>query len=126
MNFGDFKRLDYNDVLPMEMVLSDLLYKHKIGFNSVLVAYTTALERERHLKNARFNEACANLTQILSGNFRKKEDKEQMMKRCIHTLNLNGTFPANIYNEQYHYTDEDKAKWDEFCETMYGKDFNER
>lgn len=115
----------YPPQMPVEMVLSDLLYKGCMDVNIILASYTSSLERERHLLNNRFNEAAINLTQILSGNFRKKSEKEEVYKRAIHTFNLNKTLPAHIHDNQYGYTKEDEEKWDEFCKTMYGTDLKE-
>jgi len=62
LTFGDIKKLEYNDNMPFEYVLVDLLYKKGIDVNFVLSCYTNALDRERHLNAMRFNEACVNLT----------------------------------------------------------------
>lgn len=122
MTLKDFQKLteDYPKSLPLEMVLSDLMFKRELDTNTILLSYTSALERERHILNSRFNEAAINLTQILSGNLRKKEDKEDVYKRAIHTYNLNKTTMAHIHDAKYGYTEEDEKKWDDFCEIMYG------
>ena len=125
MTYKDFKNLEYQDNLPMEYVLADVFYKGLVDFQTAFIAYTSALERERRKKTNLFIEAATVLQMWLSGNWKKKEDKEKLSKRAIHITNLNGTFPKNIYNAQYGYTDEDKAYWDEFTKMHYGDDFND-
>ena len=122
MTLDDFLKLvkNYSKSLPMEMVLSDLMFKGKLDTNTILLSYTSALEKERHILNSRFNEAAINLTQILGGNFKKKEQKEDVYKRAIHTYNLNKSIVPHIHDTKYGYTEEDEKKWDEFCETIYG------
>lgn len=125
MKFKDLKNLDYHEELPLEYVLSDMMFKGQLSFIEVSNCYTQALDRERHLSKMRFIEAVTNITQLLGDGFRGKYKKE-IIKRAIHTFNLNNTLPRHIHDEKYGYTEEDKKKWDEFCETMYGKDFNEK
>lgn len=120
MQYRDFKNLNYPDDAPLEYVLADLMYNKQLDANTILLSYTNALERERHLLNCRFNEAAINIHQVLCGNFRKKSEKEEVMKRCIHTFNANKTVVSHIHDEKYGYTEEDEKKWDEFCELMYG------
>lgn len=119
LTFGDIKKMDYNDNLPFKYVLVDLLYKKLVDVNSVLSCYTEALDKERHLNDMRFNEACVNLTQILGGNFKGKE-RQKAIKRAIHTFNLNTTLLPHVHDEQYGYTSDDEKEWDEFCEMIYG------
>lgn len=106
-------------------MLSDMMFKGQLSYIEVSNCYTQALDRERHLSKMRFIEAVTNITQLLGNGFRGKYKKE-IIKRVIHTFNLNNTFPRHIHDEKYGYTEEDKKKWDEFCETMYGKNFNEK
>lgn len=120
LTFDDIKKMDYDDSLPFEFVLVDLLYKKLINVNEVLACYTEALDRERHLNAMRFEEACVNITQILSKNFKKKKDKETVYKRAIHTFNLSNSLPKHIYDVEYGYTEQDEKEWDDFCESMYG------
>lgn len=119
LRFIDFKRLDYPDAMPMKHVLSDLLYKGIINLWDIIIPYTEAIEKERHLNSVKFEEACINLTQLLGKNFRGKY-KEEAIKRAIHTFNLTKTLPPHIHDEQYGYTEEDDKQWDEFCELHYG------
>lgn len=119
------KANEYPQQMPVEIMLADLMYKGHLDTNTILWSYTTALERERHLLNSRFNEAAINLTQILGGNFKKKSEKDEVYKRAIHTFNLNKTLVPHIHDKQYDYTEEDEKKWDEFCETMYGTNLKE-
>ena len=132
MKFKDFKNLDYDPESSMELVLSDMLFKRQIDVNTILIAYTTALEKERHIGNCKFEEACINLTQLLSPNFKiikpesKKVDyKMNAIKRAIHTLNFSKCLPQNVHNSEYGYTEEDKKDWDDFCELHYGDDFKD-
>lgn len=125
LNFGDIKKMDYDDRLPFEFVLVDLLYKKQINVNEVLECYTEALDKERHLNAMRFEEACVNLTQMLSMNFKKKEDKEAMYKRAIHTFNLSNSLPKHIYDTKYGYTEQDEKEWDELCKSIYGTNLKE-
>ena len=120
MTFGEFKQLDYPDSLPMEIVLEQAFYKRQINFLITVIAYEHSLNEERRRKDSFFNEAATVITMGLSGNWKKKKDKESLIKRAIHILNLNKTFPKNIYNEQYGYTEEDKKEWDDFVEMHYG------
>ena len=117
--FKDFKELDYPDEMPFSYVLSDLLYKGTLGIWDIIVPYTGALDRERHLSSMKFEEACVNLTQLLGKNFNGK-DKDEVIKRAIHTFNLNKTLVPHIHDERYNYTEEDEKKWDEFCKVIYG------
>ena len=119
LKFGDIKKMDYNDNLPFKYVLVDLLYKKLIDVNYVLSCYTEALDKERHLNAMRFNEACINITQMLSGNFKGK-DKQKAIKRAIHTFNLNTTLVPHVHDDKYGYTSEDEKELDDFCELIYG------
>ena len=120
MNWGEFKKLDYHDDMPMEKVLSEAFYKKQIDFLASTVAYTYALEKTKHRQESLFNEASTVITMWLSGNWKKPKDKESLFKRAVHIFNLNKTFPSNIYNEQYGYTEEDKKEWDNQMKLHYG------
>jgi len=117
--FKHFKALDYPDSMPMNQVLSDLLYKGTLNLWDIIVPYTEAIEKERHLNNMRFEEACVNLTQMLSKNFKEKS-KEEAIKRAIHTFNLTKTLVPHVHDTEYGYTSYDEKEWDEFCEMIYG------
>lgn len=121
LRFIDFKKLDYPDDMPMNLVLADMMYKGIIDTNFIMSCYTDAIERERHLNAMRFEESCVNLTQMLGGNFKGK-DKEQAIKRAIHTFNLTKTLVPHVHDERHGYTLEDEKEWDEFCKTIYGTD----
>ena len=54
--FVDFKHLDYPDAMPMKQVLSDLLYKGTLNLWDIIVPYTEAIEKERHLNKMKFEE----------------------------------------------------------------------
>lgn len=125
MTFGEFKQLDYRDDLPMEIVLSEAFYKKQIDFLAATNAYVYALEKAKHRQVSLFNEASTIITMWLSGNLKKPKDKESLFKRAVHIFNLNKTFPSNIYNKQYGYTDADKKQWDEQMKLHYGIDCNE-
>ena len=118
MTFGEFKQLNYNEDLPMEYALVQSLFEGKINIIEVNNAYSIALEKERRIKHLRFEEACVNLSQLLSGNYKGKSLTEAQ-QRAVHTLNMSRTLPPNAYNAKYSYTEETKKKWDEFCKTMY-------
>ena len=118
MTFAELKNLNYPDCLEVEDVLADLFYKGYVNFLSAAVAYSNALEKDRHDKESLFNEAACVITMALSGNWKGKH-KEPLIKRAIHILNLNKTFPSNIYNKQYGYTDGDKKELDEFMKMHY-------
>jgi len=124
LTFGQFKSMDYPDKLPFEYVLVDLLYKKQISVNEILTAYSTAIEEENHINKMRFEEACANLCQILSGNFKTEEQKSTMMKRAIHTYNMSNSMATHVFDKQYGYTEDDKAQWDEHCDRVYGPGIN--
>lgn len=119
LTFGDIKKMDYAEEMPFKWVLVDLLYRKFIDVNDVLTCYTNAIEKERDLSAMRFNEACANLTQLVCGNYHGK-DKQEAIKRSLHTLNICKAFPPHIYDTMYGYTDEDEKRFDEFCKTIYG------
>lgn len=119
LTFGDIRKLEYDDRMPFEYVLVDLLYKKRIGINFVLACYTNALDKERHLNAMRFNEACTNLTQMLGSNFKGKE-KQKAIKRAIHTFNLNTTLVPHVHDKKYGYTSDDEKEWDDFCKSIYG------
>ena len=121
MTFGEFKQLNYDSDLPMEYALVQSLFEGKINIIEVNNAYSIALEKERRIKHLRFEEACVNLSQLLSGNY-KGENLKEAQQRAVHTLNMSRTLPHNIYNEKYSYTEETKKKWDEFCKTIYGEE----
>lgn len=120
MTYGEFKQLGYYDDLPMEYALVSALLEEKIDILEVNNAFSRALQEDKHKRRMRFEEACVNLTQLLSGNYKGKDLKEAQ-QRAIHTLNMSETLPHNIYNEMYDYTDETKKKWDEFCKLIYGE-----
>ena len=122
--FIDFKNLDYPDSMPMNLVLADMMYKGQIDTNFIMSCYTDAIERERHLNAMRFEEACVNLTQMLGKNFKGK-DKEQAIKRAIHTFNLNKTLVPHIHDDDYGYTEGDEKEWDDFCKLIYGTNLKE-
>lgn len=122
--FIDFKKLDYPDSMPMRQVLSDLLYKGTLSLWDIIVPYTEAIEKERHLNKMKFEEACVNLTQMLGKNFKGK-DKEQAIKRAIHTFNLNKTLVPHIHDDDYGYTEDDEKEWDDFCKLIYGTNLKE-
>lgn len=119
LKFGDIKKLEYNDNMPFEYVLVDLLYKKLIDVNFVLSCYTNAIDKERHLNAMRFIEACTNLTQILGDNF-KGNERKKAIKRAIHTFNLNTSLVPHVHDAKYGYTDEDEKEWDDFCKLIYG------
>lgn len=119
--FKHFKVLDYPDSMPMKQVLSDLLYKGTLNLWDIIVPYTEAIEKERHLNKIKFEEACVNLTQMLSKNFKGK-DKEEAIKRAIHTFNLTKTLVPHIHDAEYGYNEDDEKGWDEFCKMIYGTD----
>lgn len=121
MTFGEFKQLDYPDDTPMEYVLTEVLFKGLLNVNVVLSAYSRAVERDRHIRRMRFEEACINLTQLLNGNYKGGYLKEAQ-QRAVHTLNMTETLPKNILNDKYDYTGDVKKKWDEFCKTIYGEE----
>lgn len=120
MTYREFKKLGYPEDLPMEYALVQALLGQKINILEVNNAYSMALEKERHIKKMRFEEACVNLTQLLCGNYKGKHLKEAQ-QRAIHTLNMSETLPHNLYNDMYDYTDETKKNWDEFCKLIYGE-----
>lgn len=125
MNVKDFKAVldGYNELLPIEYALGDLMFRHKLKFLDAVYAYIDALEKERHIQNSRFCEASISLTQMLGGNFKGKH-KEEMLKRAVHTFNLTTNLPRNIHNEKYGYTEEDKRYWDERMKELYGVDLD--
>lgn len=124
LTFGIFKSMDYPDGIPFEYVLVDLLFKKQLSVNEILTAYSTAIEKENHINKMRFEEACFNLGQILSGNFTTEEQKSTMMKHTVHTYNMSDSMPIHVFDEQHNYTEEDEAKWDEHCDRVYGYGIN--
>ena len=121
LTFFDFKNLDYPDGMSMNLVLADLMYKGVINTNFIMSCYSDAIERDRHLNDMRFEEACVNLTQLLGKNF-TDEYKKEAIKRAIHTYNLTKTLCSHIHDEEYGYTEKDEKEWDEFCGRIYGTD----
>lgn len=124
LTFGQVKTLDYSNALPFDVVLTDMLFKGLIDVNEVLTAYSKAIEKENHINKKRFEEACFNLGQILSGNFTTEEQKSTMMKHAIHTYNMSDSMPPHVFDDQHGYTEEDEAKWDEHCNRVYGYGIN--
>lgn len=121
MTFGEFRQLNYDKDLPMEYALVQSLFEGKISILEVNNAYVLALEKERRIKGLRFEEACLNLSQLLSGDY-SGEDLTEVQQRAVHTLNMSRTLPPNTYNAKYSYTEETKKKWDEFCKTIYDEE----
>lgn len=126
MEYKDFQNLPYDPSTKMEVVLSDLLFNRQIDVNTILVAYTSALEKQRDIDYCKFEEACTNITQLLSPAFKiinptykKKDYKVDAIKRAIHTLNFSKTLPQNVWNSEYGYTEEDEKEFDEFCDLHY-------
>lgn len=124
LTFGQFKSMDYSDGLSFEYVLVDLLFKKQLNVNEILTAYSTAIEKENHINKKRFEEACFNLGQILSGNFKTEEQKSTMMKHAVHTYNMSDSMPPHVFDEQYNYTEDDEAAWDQHCDRAYGYGIN--
>ena len=122
INFGEFKKLDYDDRLPLEYVLVDLLYKKRINVNLILESYTKAIEKAKYRSDRQFDEACVNLTAFLDDKFKDKETKQKALKRAIHIFNTNERFVPHTYDEKYNYTSEDEKEWDKFFENVYGSD----
>lgn len=124
LTFKQIKNLDYPDGLSFESVLVDMLLKKQININEVLTAYSTAIEKEKHIYQMRFEESCCNLGQILSGNFTTDEQKSVMLKHAIHTYNMSNSMPSHVFDAQYNYTQDDELKWDEYCNRTYGTEIN--
>ena len=121
LKFKDFKNLEYPDMMPMREVLSDLLFKGILNPWEIIIPYTEALEKERHISFCKFEEACITLTQILGKNFKGKH-KEGVIKRAIHIFNLTKTLVPHIHDEEHNYTEEDEKEWDEFFKLHYNID----
>ena len=121
MTFGELKNLEYPDILPLEFVLSKVMYDGFLDVDKVLSAYTHSIEKARHENRMRFEEACVCITQHLSGNYKGK-DKDDVYKRMISILNKSTTLPHHVWDEKYGYTKEDEEKWEEFYKTIYGRD----
>ena len=49
LKFGDIKKLEYDDNMPFELVLVDLLYKKTIDVNYVLSCYANAIEIKKDI-----------------------------------------------------------------------------
>ncbi len=126
LTFGQIKNMDYPDGLSFESVLIDMLLKKQINVNEVLTAYSTAIEKEKHIYEKRFEESCYNLGQILSGNFITDEQKSTMMKHAIHTYNMSNSMPSHVFDAQYNYTQDDELKWNEYCNRVYGTGINKQ
>ena len=121
MKFGEFKQLPYTPDTPMELALVTALYEGRIDVNEVLAAYTRAIEKDRHVRKMRFEEACVCMSQYLCGNWKGKF-KRDMQTRMIHIFNRTETLPKNIYNTEYGYTEEDKERWDDLWDLIYGSE----
>lgn len=126
LTFGQIKELDYPDGQSFESVLVDMLLKKQINVNEVLTAYSTAIEKEKHIYQMRFEESCYNLGQILSGNFITDEQKSTMMKHAVHTYNMSNSMPSHVFDTQYNYTQDDELKWNEYCNRVYGTGINKQ
>lgn len=123
MKFRDIKKLDYPDDWELEWILGDLFYKHQADIFKAIVAYTTALEKEKHKKTSLFNEACLAIHQMFCF---KGKHKPEAVKRATHIFNLNKTMVSGIHDKNNHYTEEDKKEWDDFYKKCYGiEDFND-
>lgn len=96
LTFGQFKSMDYPNGLSFEYVLVDLLFKKQLNVNEILTAYSEAIEKENHINKKRFEEACFNLGQILSGNFTTEEQKSNIMKHAVHTYNISNSMANNF------------------------------
>ena len=125
IKFGEFKKLDYNDELPLEYILIDLLYEKKINVNLILESYTQAIEKAKYRSDRQFDEACVNLMKLLDNNFKDKETKQKALKRAIHIINTNERFVPHTYDEKYNYTSEDEKEWDEFFKSIYESDLKQ-
>lgn len=119
MTFKEFKNLDYPDKLPLESVLADVLYKGLLSVNTVLCAYSAAVEKDRRENQMRFEESCVCLTQHLSGNYKGK-DRDKLHKHMISILNKSTTLPHHIWDSKYDYTEKDEKEWENFYKTIYG------
>lgn len=125
MTYGELKKNfgEIYDSLPIESVLTQILLEHKLDVNSILLAYTRALDFERHREHSKFEEACGCLCQYLSGNFTKDEHKSDMHKRMVHIYNKSESLPTHIYDKIYSYDENDEKKLDDLCNNNYGVNF---
>lgn len=120
MTFGDFKRLDYSDNIPISKVIEDLMHDNIIDYAMLSTCYVKSLENRIHEHKSKFNEATTSLMQLLCGNFTKDEDRDKIVKRAIHIMNLNKEMFPHILDSKYGYAKEDEEYWDNFCKRVYG------
>ena len=119
MKFGEFKELGFPTSMKMEDVLAHALFAKQIDISEVLVAYTKALEAERHKLTSQFEEACICMNMYLSKHWNKKADKEKLNKRIIHIYNKTTTLPRHIYDTEYGYTNADDTEQEQFYNDHY-------
>lgn len=121
MTFGEFKKLEYPDQFPLELVLSQVMYDGLLDIDKVLSAYAHSIEKDRQESKIRFEEACICLSMHLSGNYKGKH-KDELNKRMVSIRNKSKCQPSHIYDEKYGYTEEDEKEWEKFYKTIYGRD----
>lgn len=126
MTYKELQNLDYHPDLPVEYVLTDLLYHGKIDVNTILSSYTKAIEMERALSKTKFEEACINIFLMLNRKKDKTDEHVEDDKRAIHILNLSDSIKHGTYNECFGYTEQDKDMWDKFTESIYGMKLDEK
>lgn len=119
MTYGEFKNLGFPDFMPMENALEVALCNGQIDVSEVLLAYTRALQAEKHRLSSQFEEACICINMHLSKHWNSKENRKKLNDRMIHIYNKTKTLPPHIYDNEYSYTEEDEKKEEENYQMHY-------
>ena len=96
------------------------LQRHAIKFEDILSAYVWGLTRELSLKDQAIFELENVLLQLLS---KTMKDLPQTTARAIYCYNRfakESGLPSGIFNEEYHYTEEDERQATENFKERYG------
>ena len=117
-NLIDF--IESNDIfkiLPINNLLVELLKRNIIQPSDIINAYSDLMQHKLMVSESHYNDACTTALQMESGNFKKEEDKKEMLDRFIYNASFSKSFPNLIGRTM---SEEDKKKWSDFWEKTYG------
>lgn len=117
MNFGQLKKLDYNDNMPIEQVLEDLMFKGDLDYVVLSMMYTQALEKKKNIADARFIESATCNNILLSKRNPSIEDKKRALHIGMQCKNMNW----DELKTKLNYTPQDNYDLAQLCETLYGQ-----
>lgn len=103
-------------MLPINNLLVELLKRNLIQPSAIMDAYSDLMQRKLNVAEAHYADACITATQMQSKNL-KKEDKKNMLDRFFYNVSFSKRFPNTCGNNL---TEEERKKWSDFWELIYG------